>query len=101
VEVVWSALVLTIVVVAVLSGMDTAAISSGLSRARSTGATLAEQDQERLRSMRAVDLSNYTERRTVNLGGGPYAVYREPPYFLEPVATAWRIVRQNEQVPAR
>lgn len=27
--------------------------------------------------------------------------YREPPSFLEPVATAWRIVRQNEQVPAR
>jgi hypothetical protein len=27
--------------------------------------------------------------------------YREPPYFLEPVATAWRVVRQNEQVPAR
>ena len=26
--------------------------------------------------------------------------YREPPYFLEPVATAWRVVRQNEQVPA-
>jgi hypothetical protein len=27
--------------------------------------------------------------------------YREPPYFLEPVAAAWRVVRQNEQVPAR
>jgi hypothetical protein len=27
--------------------------------------------------------------------------YREPPFFLEPVATAWRIVRQNEQVPAQ
>ncbi|MEA2232644.1 MAG: hypothetical protein QOD83_2460 [Solirubrobacteraceae bacterium] len=27
--------------------------------------------------------------------------YREPPYFLEPVATAWRVVRQSEQVPAR
>jgi Tfp pilus assembly protein PilX len=27
--------------------------------------------------------------------------YREPPFFLVPVAAAWRIVRQNEQVPAR
>jgi hypothetical protein len=26
--------------------------------------------------------------------------YREPPYFLDPVQAAWRIARQNEQVPA-
>jgi Tfp pilus assembly protein PilV len=74
VEALCSAMVLVIVVAAVLTSMDTAAISSGLSRARSTGATLAEQDQERLRSMRTVDLSNYSENRTVNLGGGPYSV---------------------------
>jgi hypothetical protein len=27
--------------------------------------------------------------------------YREPPYFIAPTESAWRIVRQNEQVPAR
>jgi hypothetical protein len=27
--------------------------------------------------------------------------YREPPYFLDPVQAAWRIARQNEQVPAQ
>lgn len=27
--------------------------------------------------------------------------YRSPPYFLDPVQAAWRIVRQNEQSPAR
>jgi Tfp pilus assembly protein PilX len=26
--------------------------------------------------------------------------YREPPHFLDPVETAWRIVRENEQTPA-
>jgi hypothetical protein len=26
--------------------------------------------------------------------------YRSPPYFLEPVAAAWHVVRTNEQVPA-
>jgi hypothetical protein len=26
--------------------------------------------------------------------------YREPPYFLDPVQAAWRIARQNEQIPA-
>ena len=27
--------------------------------------------------------------------------YRSPPYFVEPVAAAWRVLRTNEQVPAR
>jgi Tfp pilus assembly protein PilX len=27
--------------------------------------------------------------------------YREPPYFINPTETTWRVVRQNEQVPAR
>jgi hypothetical protein len=27
--------------------------------------------------------------------------YREPPYFVNPTEAAWRVVRQNEQVPAR
>jgi hypothetical protein len=74
VEAIWSAMILMIVVGAVLTGMDTATLESGLGRGRATGATLAEQDQERLRSFRAVDLSNYTEERTINLGGGPYTV---------------------------
>ena len=27
--------------------------------------------------------------------------YRSPPYFLSPVVSAWHVVRENEQVPAR
>lgn len=27
--------------------------------------------------------------------------YRNPPFFLDPVAAAWRLLRMNEQVPAR
>jgi Tfp pilus assembly protein PilX len=27
--------------------------------------------------------------------------YREPPYFINPTEAAWRVVRQNEQVPPR
>ena len=26
--------------------------------------------------------------------------YRSPPYFLEPVAASWHVIRSNEQVPA-
>ena len=39
--------------------------SSGREKARSVAAALTEQDQERLRSFRAVDLANYDETRTV------------------------------------
>lgn len=74
VESIAASAILFVVVAAVLSSLDASALSSGLSRSRATAATLAEQDQERLRSMRAVDLSNYTEQRTVNLGGGPYTI---------------------------
>ena len=28
-------------------------------------------------------------------------VYRSPPFFLDPIQSAWQIVRYNEQVPAR
>jgi len=27
-------------------------------------------------------------------------IHRSPPYFLDPVSAAWRIIRSNEQVPA-
>ena len=31
----------------------------------------------------------------------PRLKYREPPFFIDPVQSPWRINRQNEQVPAR
>ena len=27
--------------------------------------------------------------------------YRSPPYFLEPIAASWHVIRSNEQVPPR
>ena len=48
-----------IVALGVLRGLDTAQRSSGREKARSAAAALTEQDQERLRSFRAVDLANY------------------------------------------
>ena len=36
---------------------------------------------------------NYKYNRTLR--------YREPPHFIAPTESAWRIVRQNEQVPPR
>jgi Tfp pilus assembly protein PilX len=38
-------------------------------------------------------LKNYIYNKTLR--------FREPPYFINPTEAAWRVVRQNEQVPAR
>jgi hypothetical protein len=27
--------------------------------------------------------------------------FRSPPYFLAPLVASWRVIRKNEQVPAR
>jgi hypothetical protein len=35
-----------------------------------------------------------------NYGYDDRLKYREPPHFLDPVQTAWRVVRETEQVPA-
>lgn len=49
-----------------------------------------------------------TTRNPSNFKTGFYKAYtydrrlrfRSPPFFIDPVAAAWRIVRRNEQVPA-
>src|SRR4051812_4337123 len=50
IEVIVSAAVLAMLALAVLSGIDGASRATGREKARSVAATLAEQDQERLRS---------------------------------------------------
>ena len=62
---------LVIVSLGVLKGLDTANRSSGREKARAVAAALTEQDQERLRSFRAVDLANYDETRTVDRQQAP------------------------------
>lgn len=74
IEVVWSVVVLGVVIGSVLMSLNSSTVASGLSRARSVAATLAEQDQERLRSYRVIDLSNFYETRTVTLSGRTYTV---------------------------
>ena len=59
IEAIVAAAIFAILVLGVLAGIDGAAGSSGREKARSVASALAEQDQERMRGMRAVDLSNY------------------------------------------
>jgi Tfp pilus assembly protein PilV len=75
IETLASAALLVAVALAALSGIDRVQRSSLAGKARSVAATLAEQDQERMRAMKAIDLSNYRPAaRTVTSGGVDYTV---------------------------
>ena len=71
------------IVLGVLAGIDGAAGSSGREKARSVAGTLAEQDQERMRGMRAVDLSNYAYNRDVTVGTATYNVDSESDWIRD------------------
>lgn len=77
IEVMVGAVLVVLASTAALKGFDGAFKSSGSNKARSVASTLAEQDQERLRSFRALDLNNLDETRTVNVKGVPYEVHSE------------------------
>jgi hypothetical protein len=74
IEAIVASALLVVVALGVLKGLDTANRSSGREKARSSAAALTEQDQERLRSFRAVDLANYDETRTVTVNKVQYKI---------------------------
>jgi Tfp pilus assembly protein PilV len=74
IELVVSAALLIIIVTGTFSAFDQASATSGSIKSRATGAGVAQQDQERLRAFKAVDLSNYRETRTQMVTGVPYTV---------------------------
>jgi type II secretory pathway pseudopilin PulG len=78
IEVIASAAVLGLVTIAVYAGYDATLGSSGRERARAVASSLAEQDQERLRSFRPTDLATYAAApRIVKVPPGtgvPYTV---------------------------
>jgi hypothetical protein len=77
-EVVVSAAVLLLVVLGVMAGLDAVAGTAGANKARTVAATLAEKDQEELRSLMTVDLNRIRSvipgPRTVNVDGVPYTI---------------------------
>jgi hypothetical protein len=77
-EVVVSAAVLILVVLGVFAGLDAVAGTAGANKARTVAATLAERDQEELRSLMTVDLNRIRSvipgPRTVEVDGVPYIV---------------------------
>jgi hypothetical protein len=74
VEVLIGTVLLALTTAAVLDGLDGAQETGRLNKDRSTAATLAQQDLERLRSMPPELLVNLHQARTVDVAGVPYAV---------------------------
>ena len=77
-EVVVSAAVLILVVLGIFAGLDAVAGTAGANKARTVAATLAEKDQEELRSLMTVDLNRIRSvipgPREVNVDGVTYTV---------------------------
>ena len=69
-----SAVLLAVLTLAVLQEVDGATASSARNKARTVAAQLAEQDQERMRGMRFIDLSNYRDSNTVPVDGVAFTV---------------------------
>jgi hypothetical protein len=78
VETLVSAVVLIVIALATLAAVDRAQSTSAIGKGRSVASSLAEQDQERLRSLPAPSLSNYRANhaasRVVTVGGLNYNV---------------------------
>lgn len=74
IEVMVGAVLVVSVSAAVLDGLSGAQDTGARNRGRSVSASLAQQDQERLRAKPVAQLSNYRETRTVPLGGLTYTV---------------------------
>jgi Tfp pilus assembly protein PilV len=77
-EVVISAAVLVVVVLGALAAIDAVTATAGANKARTVAATLAEKDQESLRGLRTVELSDLKKLipapRTVKVNGIDYTI---------------------------
>jgi type II secretory pathway pseudopilin PulG len=83
IEVIVSAAVLAIMAMAVLSGIDAASNSSAREKARAVAASLAEQDQERMRAMSVETLAGLNETRAVPVDGVSYTVKSEAKWVTD------------------
>src|SRR5205823_4778076 len=74
VEVMVSAVLTVLIATATVSSISQSQKTSGRNLARGITASLAEQDQERMRAMRASDLAGFTDTRIVGQQGIDYTV---------------------------
>jgi Tfp pilus assembly protein PilV len=75
IEVLISAVMLALIVIATFTGFDEANQSTADERARSEADIVAQQDEDRLRSFQISQLSGLTETHSVTYGGTEYTVH--------------------------
>jgi hypothetical protein len=74
IEVVVSALMVILVSSGVYLGLSAASTTSGINKHRSTATYIAQEDQDRMRAMAVVELSNYRATTTQTVGGIVFTV---------------------------
>lgn len=102
VETIVSAVVIALVVLAVFASIDASSRSSGREKARSVAMSLAEQDQERLRGMKAEQLLNLQTpgMRSVLVSGVTYTVESEVDWFRDAGTTPGCTAATNDATKA-
>jgi len=90
IEVIVAALLLGIIVVGTFTGLNSTNKSTSIARARSQADALAEQDEDRLRSLPITTLSKLEttpEAKTVEQNGAKYTVTSNARYVVDSTAT--------------
>jgi Tfp pilus assembly protein PilV len=88
IEVLVSALLVVLVALGVYYGFDAASATSGVNKRRSVAGDLAQQDQNRMRSMTAGDLSNYRNSQTTTVAGIAYTIDSRASWVTDGTGTA-------------
>ncbi|HEY6886847.1 MAG TPA: carboxypeptidase-like regulatory domain-containing protein [Solirubrobacter sp.] len=83
IEVIVSAAVLALLALAVLSGVDGATMSTAREKARAVAGSLAEQDQERLRSYRFDSLATVPQANPVTIDNVTYTIKSEASWITD------------------
>jgi Tfp pilus assembly protein PilV len=88
IEVIISAVLIALVVVASLTGLDSTNRSVALQRARSQADALAQQDEDQLRGEPVAKLSELSRTREVVANGTKYTIISTSQYVADATATA-------------
>ena len=87
VEVIVSALLITIAAVGLLGSFESATRATAEERHRAVAHSVSEADQARMRTMQISDLASLNETRTVTQDGTPYTVASRGEYVTEGTGT--------------
>jgi Tfp pilus assembly protein PilV len=88
IEVIVSAVLVVLVSLGVYAGIDGASATSGINKNRSVASGIAQQDQDRMRSMTVNELSNYRGTTTSTVGGIDYTIASSSSWVTDSTGSA-------------